>query len=407
MKFNVKSNFMMRLFLIQVLFCCLCPTLFAQNLVQNPSFEQLKPNAVVVACEFMGYTGRFTECAEIWTTFKDMTPDVLRAAENCSFLPQVHSGEFCGGIIYYLPAVDSGIKGGYREAIQGKLIRPMKPGQRYQVSFWVKEDPALMQAHMKKVYVDKTPVRPVHANNLGFYFSITPFNNQYPLDYQLQGTNQKPQVNFAQIISTRGQWIQLSTTFVADQPFMYFILGNTLPESQTITDISAAEFHKIDSINAKIPAALDKIKRVAYVCIDDISISPVQAPNVDTMPMSLENRILKDRKFTFSAELLFDSGKSDLRPAATPQLDSLTAFLVKYPRNRLGISGHTDNVGSEEYNHNLSGLRAQSVHKYLIDKGIPATQIEWKAFGESKPVADNDTESGRQKNRRVECVLLK
>lgn len=397
----------MRLFLLQVLFCALTPTLFAQNLVQNPSFEQLKPEGVVVPCEFMGYTGRFTECAETWTTFKDMTPDVLRAAENCSLLPRVHSGEYCAGIIYYLPSTDAGIKGGYREAIQGKLIRPMKPGQLYQVSLWVKEDPALMQAHMKKVYVDKTPVHSIHANNLGFYFSVAPLNNNYPLDYQLQGPNQKPQVNFTQIIATRGQWVQLSASFVPDQPFMYFTIGNMLPESKTATDLPTAEFNKIDSINAKTPAAFDKIKRVAYVCMDDILISPVHPPATDTLPMSLENRILKDRKFTFSAELLFDSGMADLRPAAAPQLDSLTAFLLKYPHNRLGVSGHTDNVGTDDYNQDLSARRAQAVHNYLINKGIPATQIEWKAFGERKPIAENDTDNGRQKNRRVECVLLK
>jgi hypothetical protein len=73
----------MRLLLLLVGLFLKTYAVFTQNLVQNPSFEQPKPDAVVVPCEFMGYTGRFTECAETWTTFRDMTPDLLAAAENC------------------------------------------------------------------------------------------------------------------------------------------------------------------------------------------------------------------------------------------------------------------------------------------------------------------------------------
>jgi hypothetical protein len=394
----------MRLLLLFVCLSLKIQVVFTQNLVQNPSFEQVKPGAVIVPCEFMSYTGRFTECAETWTTFRDMTPDLLAGAENCPWLPAVHTGDYCAGIIYYLPAMDAGQNGGSREAIQGQLMRPLKPGQRYQFSMWVKEDPALMKEHLIKVYSPKTPILPVRANNVGVYFTVAGLDGRYGLDISyLQG---KPQINFNQVLATKGAWVQLSADFVPDQPFMYFAIGNFMPEMKISTDLSPAQTHKIDSLNTRTPGKFDKIIRAAYICMDDISITPLEAPAQDTQPMTLENRILKERKFTFSAELLFDSGKSDLKASATPQLEALVQFLVKYPGKRIGISGHTDSVGSDVYNQELSDRRARSVHQYLLDHGVPAAQVNWKGFGKTRPVADNASESGRQKNRRVECVLI-
>jgi len=116
---------------------------------------------------------------------------------------------------------------------------------------------------------------------------------------------------------------------------------------------------------------------------------------------------LKDKKYTFSAGVLFDSGKADLRSEAGSELDSLVAFLQKFPEVVLGISGHTDDVGTDEYNLDLSQHRAKSVQEYLENKGIRADHLRSRGFGETRPVADNTTESGRQANRRVECIVLK
>ena len=380
--------------------------IFSQNLVLNPSFEQLKPGGVVVACEFM-QSGRLSEVAEAWTSFSDMTPDVLRAAENCPLLTQVHTGEYCGGIIYYLPGKDGGHESGYREALQGQLMRPLRPGVRYRVGLWVREHPALMKDHLARVYTDKTPIMPLRASNIGFCFSITPFDAHYSLARHIRELNLKPQINFGEIIATNGDWAYLSATFVADRPFQYFTIANFFRDEQTATDLPLHKHRQIDSLNAQATSPLMKTKRVAYVCIDDVYIGPEKPPAADTAaPKSLEAKMLRERKFTFSAAVLFDSGKADLRPAAGPDLDSLAAFLKKYPRIRIGISGHTDDVGTDEDNLDLSARRAQAVHAQLLAKGIPAAQIEWKAFGETRPTAENDTETGRQRNRRVECVVL-
>lgn len=397
-----------RLHFALLLFLLVQSSTVGQNLVLNPSFEQLKPNGITVACEFMQWTWRFTETIETWTTFRGMTPDILQAADNCPLLQQVHSGERCAGLIYYMPASDSGQKGGYHEAIQGGLVRPLRPGLRYRVGVWVREDPALMKDHLARVYDAKTPVVPLKAGNIGFCFSVTPLDGRYPLLRHIWDLKLKPQVNFGEIIATRGEWVYISATFVPDQPFQFFTIANFFSDEATDTDLSVQKHQEITKSNEKITSVLLKTKRVAYLCLDDVYVGPDAPPAADTSTLvSLETKLLKERRFTFNAALLFDSGKADLRPAAAPELDSLTAFLLKYPRTRLGISGHTDNVGADADNLDLSARRARAVYEYLLFKDIPPAQIEWKAFGETRPIADNDTEVGRQRNRRVECVVLK
>lgn len=362
----------------------------AQNLVFNPSFEELKPRAIIVACEFMQYSQYFDEKARFWTTSRDMTPDLLKAAENCPWLPQAHTGEQCLGIINYLPANDIGERDDYRETVRGRLKQPLKPGERYRVECWVREEDAIIREHLAKVYVASTPVVPTKAGNLGFYFYA-----RYPLD------TQTPQVNFTEPIVTNGGWIKLSAEFVPDEPFEYFIMGNFFPHRLTATNLTADQNRDVELKNGKIPSGIDKIKRAAYLCIEDVSVEPVAAPS------SLTRALLVERKFTFSAAVLFDTGKSDLRAEAGPELDSLVRFLQIHAEIRLGISGHTDDVGSDEYNLDLSERRAKAVQQYLIEHGIAETRIRFKGFGESKPIASNLTEAGKQTNRRVECVVLK
>lgn len=362
----------------------------AQNLVMNPSFEELKPDAVIVACEFMQYSQYFGEKIKFWTTSPGMTPDVLMAADNCPWLTQTHSGQQCIGLVLYLPASDVGERDDYHEVVRGRLRTPMKPGLKYHVECWVREDSSIIRQHLARVYTSKTPVVPTKSGNLGFYFYV-----KNPLE------GQKPQVNFAKPIQTYGQWVKLSADFVPEEPFEYFLMGNFFPDRLTANNLTPEQTRDVELKNGKIPSNIDKIKRASYLCIDDVVVEPAIAPP------TMERALLEEKKFTFSAGVLFDSGKSDLRTEAGPELDSLVVFLKKHPKIRIGISGHTDNVGSDEYNLDLSERRAKAVQQYLTDHGIPADQTRAKGFGETKPVADNLLETGRQTNRRVECVVLK
>ena len=97
----------------------------------------------------------------------------------------------------------------------------------------------------------------------------------------------------------------------------------------------------------------------------------------------------------------FEFGKATIRPDSTPVLDDVAAKLKKFPGLRVLIVGHTDNVGDAETNLQLSKRRAEAVKQYLVDKEVDASRIETDGKGDTDPVATNDTEEGRAKNRRI------
>jgi outer membrane protein OmpA-like peptidoglycan-associated protein len=100
--------------------------------------------------------------------------------------------------------------------------------------------------------------------------------------------------------------------------------------------------------------------------------------------------------------ILFDFDKADIKPESYPILDEVTEYLKSNPDLKMEAQGHTDSKGTAEYNLKLSDRRAASVKKYLVDKGIEADRLETKGYGLTKPIAPNDTEENRARNRRVE-----
>ncbi len=105
--------------------------------------------------------------------------------------------------------------------------------------------------------------------------------------------------------------------------------------------------------------------------------------------------------------VLFETGKADLKPESTFELNKLLQLLQTNATLKIQINGHTDNVGSDENNMVLSTNRAKAVHDFLIKNGISASRLSYKGFGETKPIDSNNTDWGRQNNRRTEFVMLK
>jgi len=102
----------------------------------------------------------------------------------------------------------------------------------------------------------------------------------------------------------------------------------------------------------------------------------------------------------------FDYNKSVVKDVYYEDIKKVADFMKKYPDKTTVIEGHTDEIGTKEYNKKLSERRANSVRQYLIDKfGIDGFRITAVGYGEGKPIADNYTEEGRQKNRRVDAVI--
>jgi outer membrane protein OmpA-like peptidoglycan-associated protein len=105
------------------------------------------------------------------------------------------------------------------------------------------------------------------------------------------------------------------------------------------------------------------------------------------------------------SDVLFDTGKSTLRPLAREKLAKVAGIVSGHPGLRLDVEGHTDSVGGDDYNQQLSEQRAAAVRDYLMQQGMPANSLTAKGFGKTQPVASNETAEGRQQNRRVELVI--
>ncbi|MDP2144752.1 MAG: OmpA family protein [Gallionella sp.] len=104
-------------------------------------------------------------------------------------------------------------------------------------------------------------------------------------------------------------------------------------------------------------------------------------------------------------DVLFNTGKAQLKSGGIHNVQKLADFLKQYPKQKVLVEGHTDSTGSDTFNQGLSDRRASAVRMALIDKGIASDRITTRGYGEAYPVAGNDTAAGRQMNRRVEIIL--
>jgi len=105
------------------------------------------------------------------------------------------------------------------------------------------------------------------------------------------------------------------------------------------------------------------------------------------------------------SDVLFKTGSFELLPGARERLAKISGIVLAYPSLHLQVEGHTDSVGTDDYNQQLSEKRAGAVRDYLVQQSISADAIEARGFGKTEPVASNDTPEGRQQNRRVEMVI--
>ncbi len=117
-------------------------------------------------------------------------------------------------------------------------------------------------------------------------------------------------------------------------------------------------------------------------------------------------RVGEGIQVTFASGLLFDFDSDVVRPEAQTNLRELALSLEKYSGSNLLIIGHTDQLGSEDYNQRLSERRANAAATYLISQGVSGSRLATRGLGETEPIATNETEAGRQTNRRVEVAIF-
>jgi len=144
---------------------------------------------------------------------------------------------------------------------------------------------------------------------------------------------------------------------------------------------------------------------MAAAASEEASAQAERAAKLEQELQELDARQTSRGMVVTMQDVVFDTGKADLKPGAERVIERLTALLKDNPERKVLVEGFTDNVGSDEYNRGLSERRANAVRNALVDRGVSPDRVEMRGYGESFPVASNDDAAGRQLNRRVEVVI--
>ena len=359
------------------LYLCLCLfpfTLLSQknppdNLVPNPGFEEYSDEP-----SGWYYSGRdFSRVAMFWTSPTAASPDIYGPKVK---IPGTWQSNGFGKVSAYAGSSFAGItvygcgtgKPHCREYVQVQLTEPLVPGQRYGFS--------CMVAHLQKS---------VFVRNVGLWFS----------DFEIdEGTQdpilQTPVLSLDRFLPSDGKWYRWTGQFVAESSSSYLLIGN---------------FSNDENSQVKMPVRSDL--RFGYYYLDEVrlfKIPPVIIPPQIESPLT--NFVPKPGEIVTLSRIYFEHDRTDFMPRALIQLDQLLAFMKKYPKMTVEIIGHTDSVGSMDYNQNLSQRRSIAVINWLVKKGIDKNRMTAVGFGSTQPIASNATSQGRSQNRRVEIKVI-
>lgn len=165
------------------------------------------------------------------------------------------------------------------------------------------------------------------------------------------------------------------------------------------------ERSRLDARTREADAAHAEADATRVAAAGAASKAAIQAEDLQSQIDALQAKETERGIVLTLGDVLFSSGRADLKVGTAGNLDRLVAFLDQYPDRRVVIEGHTDNVGSDDSNLGLSQRRADSVKSFLVQRGILSERIVTSGKGEHQPVSDNESEGGRQQNRRVEVII--
>jgi outer membrane protein OmpA-like peptidoglycan-associated protein len=244
--------------------------------------------------------------------------------------------------------------------------------------------------------------------NFGLIFSTNSL--EFNKDYQLFSA--KPQIEFSLSYPNRTTgWITVSSFYKASGNEKCIIIGNFRTDKATV-------FKRLDITRVKGKEKkwnLQIAETAAYYYVDDVIIEktkiekvilpvePVITEKEDTLDLS---KIEIDSAIVLK-NILFAFNRTELLPESYTEINKLLRLMIFNPRIKIKLEGHTDNIGGYDFNIRLSNARAESVVRYLIEKGIDPDRIEYAGYGFTQPLASNDTEEGRKINRRVAFKVVK
>ncbi|MCX7696799.1 MAG: OmpA family protein [Bacteroidales bacterium] len=171
---------------------------------------------------------------------------------------------------------------------------------------------------------------------------------------------------------------------------------------QIPVDIETGQYVAILPINSKFVVT---VKEPEYV-YESFYVSTVENEAPQKIDLQAELKPIEVGMHYTINNIYFKYNSFELTDDSKKVLDEFVAFLNENPTIKIEIQGHTDNIGTEEFNKTLSENRAKAVYEYLIENGISSNRLSYKGYGFSKPIADNNTEEGRARNRRTEFVIL-
>lgn len=361
----------------------------SQNLVPNPSFE-----------EFVD----FSVDSEInWHKVQSSdTPDYFNfnpnSPSNCIFNKYMgnitpRNGYGFVGIFCYRVSSIRSIRN-VREFIESPLLFTLKKDSLYKIELSVRLD------------IESN----IAIKNFGIYFSdgLCSKNQNFKPLFVI------PQVEFNSVfLDSTDSWITLQALYKASGNEVTIVLGNFRTDRKTYD--KNVFFRKERGKRYKWDLVDNEL--AAYYYLDDINVQKIQLNqrknvknwgNKDTLSLdSLYNinTIEIDSSITLK-NIIFEFNKSDLLPQSYIELSRLKYLMEQNPNIRIKLEGHTDNVGGYKFNLKLSVERAEAVVAYLINEGIDPSRIEYAGYSYSKPLVSNDTDEGRQINRRVVFKII-
>lgn len=364
------------------------------NYVSNPGFEETKREY----CRWNQNGRDYMENINAWDSPTETTPDLLslRVKNTCWANPRKHSngkqgprnGDNMAGLKTY---GKGGTETFWHEYLSVELDSALVPGERYYAEF----------------YASKSANSKLASNNLGMYFSDTAVvtRDRMPLFFT-------PQINSDKVIKSRwNAWQKVSGVFEVDEEKHYLIIGNFYHDNRTeIQEFEEGEggaYYYIDDVKVRRAMPDEALTPVPKRSIPPKPKLVLQkAEFVSTKDIKLDSIAYKVGDRVTLENIFFEFDKAELLPESKTELDKLVDILTDYPFLTIEIGGHTDNVGSPEYNKKLSEERAKSVVDYLLGEDVNDVRLSYSGYGSEKPITSNATEEGRAKNRRVEFVII-
>ena len=341
--------------LIIIFFLFLSSKALCQNLVPNPSFEEV--NDTIGG--FIESNIEFTSKIKKWTTPNAASPDLLTPdfEEKYIIPPPPHSGTNMIGIQFNYKE--------WVEYVSVSLLRELLPNRTYYVEFWIRRSYCISP----KMQVDQKM-----DENFGILFSSDSLNTSN--GNMLIGN---PQITVdSELLITDKEWVQVSGYFTPKTKYHNLYLG---------------QFQK----RGEAPAV-----KMGYYVIDDILVEEV----IGFESINYEEELPIGSIIPLKS-VQFKSGTTELVSTESYTiLQDLATYLKSNPTITIRINGHTDSKGVERSNLLLSERRAKYIARKVIECGVSKKRIKWKGFGEKKPIASNEHEEGRSKNRRVEFEIL-